>query len=87
MNKLLTLFLLLPLLCLSQDFSDEDYIYLNRSEHIKIKLNKDTFDISKDVSEKATYLTSKKLYFANESMAFDSFKSMVHLHTPNHNAF
>jgi len=76
MNKLLTLFLLLPLLCLSQDFSDEDYIYLNRSEHIKIKLNKDTFDISKDVSEQATYLTSKKLYFANESMAFDSFKSI-----------
>lgn len=76
MNKLLVLFLLIPLLSLSQDFSDEDYIYLKRYEHIKIKLNKDTFDISKNISEQAEYLTSKKLYFANEAMHFDSFSSI-----------
>ncbi|WP_460219083.1 DUF3857 domain-containing protein [Psychroserpens sp. MEBiC05023] len=76
MKKLLILFLWIPLLSLSQDFSDEDYIFLKRAEHIKIKLNRGKFDISKNVSEQAKYLTAKKLYFANEAMHFDSFSSI-----------
>jgi hypothetical protein len=76
MNKLLILFLLIPLFNFSQDFSDEDYIYLKRHEHIKIELNRDNFDISRNVSEQAEYLTAKKLYFANEGMPFDSFRSI-----------
>ena len=89
MNKLLILFLCIPFLGLSQDFSDEDYIFLKRFEHIKIKLNKDQFNIVKDVSEEAQYLTSKKLYFANEAMHFDSFTSIedieAYTHIPSSN--
>lgn len=57
----------------SQDFSKEDYIYLKRHEHIKVDINKDQFSIVKNVSEQAEYLTSRKLYFANDAMHFDSF--------------
>ncbi|WP_204345318.1 DUF3857 domain-containing protein [Psychroserpens algicola] len=76
MKKLFILLLLVPILNWSQDFSDEDYIYLKRYEHIEIKLNKDQFDITKNVSEQAEYLTARKLYFANEAMHFDSFRSI-----------
>ncbi|MGB3607554.1 DUF3857 domain-containing protein, partial [Psychroserpens sp.] len=64
------------LISLSQDFSNEDFIYLQRHENIKIELNDDRFNISKKVSEQADYLTSNKLYFANEAMHFDSFRSI-----------
>ncbi|WP_299227947.1 DUF3857 domain-containing protein [uncultured Psychroserpens sp.] len=76
MNKYFFLFLLVSFFSWSQDFSDEDYIYLKRHEHIKIKLENDQFDIAKNVSEQAKYITSKKLYFANEAMHFDSFTSI-----------
>ncbi len=76
MNKALIALLLLPFLCFSQDFSNEDYIYLKRHEHIKIGLNNNTFNIEKYVSEQAEYLTSNKLYFANDAMHFDSFTSI-----------
>lgn len=66
----------LPVMVLAQDFSKEDYIYLKRHEHIKIELSKNSFDISKQITEQAEYLTSKKLYFANESLHFDSFISV-----------
>ncbi|RKE95184.1 DUF3857 domain-containing protein [Ichthyenterobacterium magnum] len=76
MNKAFFLFLLIPFLAFSQDFSDEDYIYLKRHEHIKIELNKHKFNIAKNISEQAEYLTSKKLVFANEAMHFDSFTTI-----------
>jgi transglutaminase-like putative cysteine protease len=60
----------------SQDFSNEDFIYLKRHEHIKIGLAKQSFEITKLVSEQAEYLSANKLYFANESMSFDSFTSI-----------
>ncbi|GFZ85670.1 hypothetical protein GCM10011531_16220 [Aquaticitalea lipolytica] len=60
----------------SQDFSNEDFIYLKRHEHIKIGLVKQSFEITKLVSEQAEYLSANKLYFANESMSFDSFTSI-----------
>lgn len=69
--------LFLPCIVFSQDFSNEDYIYLKRHEHIKIELSKRSFDISKQVTEQAQYLTAKKLYFANESLGFDSFTAVV----------
>jgi len=68
-----------PLLVISQDFSNEDYIYLKRHEYIKIKLINKQFDITKNISEQAKYLTAKKLYFANESIGFDSFTSIENI--------
>jgi len=68
--------LFLPVMVFAQDFSKEDYIYLKRHEHIKIELSKNSFNISKQITEQAEYLTSKKLYFANESLHFDSFISV-----------
>ena len=76
MKQSLFVLLLFPLFVFSQDFSDEDYIYLKRKEHIKINLKKDKFDITKEISEQAEFLTSNKLYFANESMSFDSFTAI-----------
>ncbi len=66
----------LPVMVFAQDFSKEDYIYLKRHEHIKIELSKNSFNISKQITEQAEYLTAKKLYFANESLHFDSFISV-----------
>ncbi|WP_188605858.1 DUF3857 domain-containing protein [Aquaticitalea lipolytica] len=76
MRYLLVLFLLVSFLGYSQDFSNEDFIYLKRHEHIKIGLVKQSFEITKLVSEQAEYLSANKLYFANESMSFDSFTSI-----------
>ncbi|TVZ59549.1 transglutaminase superfamily protein [Flavobacteriaceae bacterium MAR_2010_105] len=76
MKRALFVLLSLPLIAFSQDFSNEDYIYLKRHENIKIELSNHKFDIAKHVSEQAQYLTSKKLYFANEVMHFDSFTSI-----------
>lgn len=78
MKALIVLFCL-PVLVFSQDFTNEDYIYLKRHENIKIELNDHKFDIAKQVSEQAEYLTSKKLYFANEVMHFDSFTSIENI--------
>ncbi len=77
--KALIVLLCLPILVFSQDFSNEDYIYLKRHENIKIELNNHKFDIAKKVSEQAEYLTSNKLYFANEVMPFDSFTSIENI--------
>jgi len=76
MRYLLVLFLLVSFLGYSQDFLNEDFIYLKRHEHIKIGLAKQSFEITKLVSEQAEYLSANKLYFANESMSFDSFTSI-----------
>ncbi|WP_053992991.1 DUF3857 domain-containing protein [Mangrovimonas sp. TPBH4] len=76
MNKTILILLLSPFFIFAQDFSDEDFIYLKRHEHIKINLNEHQFDISNNISEQAEYLTSNKLYFANESMSFDSFRTI-----------
>ena len=67
---------LLTFSVVAQDFSKEDYIYLKRHEHIKVEMSKQNFNIIKSVSEQAEYLTSKKLYFANEAMHFDSFTAI-----------
>ncbi|HKK12446.1 MAG TPA: DUF3857 domain-containing protein, partial [Flavobacteriaceae bacterium] len=79
MMKALIVLFCLPLFVFSQDFSNEDYIYLKRHENIEIKLSDHKFDIAKHVSEQAEYLTSKKLYFANEVMPFDSFTSIKNI--------
>lgn len=79
MKKALIPLFCFPLFVFSQDFSKEDFIYLKRHENIKIELNNQKFDISKQVSEQAEYLTSNKLYFANEVMHFDSFTSIENI--------
>ena len=76
MMKALIVLFCLPLIVFSQDFTNDDYIYLKRHENIKIELSNHKFDIAKHVSEQAQYLTSNKLYFANEVMHFDSFTSI-----------
>ena len=73
MKNILIFALLFPLISLSQNFSGEDFIYLKRHEHIDIKLNKGDFNITKSFSEQGKFLTAKKLYFANESIGYDSF--------------
>ena len=79
MMKALIVLLCLPVLVFSQDYSNEDYIFLKRHENIKIELANHKFDIAKQVSEQAEYLTSKKLYFANEVVPFDSFTSVENI--------
>jgi len=76
MKKTFLYLLILPFLSFSQNFSDEDYIYLKREEYINIKLKNHTFDITKTISEQAQFQSSNKLYFANESMIFDGFTSI-----------
>ena len=78
-KPILAFLLCLPFVLNAQDFSGEDYIYLKRHEHIKIQLNNKKFDIAKNISEQAQYLTAKKLYFANESIGYDSFTSIENI--------
>ncbi len=73
MKNILIFALLFPLISLSQNFSGEDFIYLKRHEHIDIKVNNGNFNITKSFSEQGKFLTAKKLYFANESIGYDSF--------------
>jgi len=77
--KALIILFCLPFFVFSQDFTNEDFIYLKRHENIKIELANHKFDIAKQVSEQAEYLTSKKLYFANEIVPFDSFTSIENI--------
>ena len=79
MKPILAFLLCLPVFLSAQDFTGEDYIYLKRHEHIKIKLNNKKFDIAKNISEQAQYLTAKKLYFANESIGYDSFTAIENI--------
>lgn len=76
MPKYFFFFLLVPFLCWSQDFSDKDYIYLKRHQHITIKLINDKFDIVQNVTEQGKFISSKKLYFANESIGYSSFSEI-----------
>lgn len=76
MKKTLLYLLILPFLSFSQNFSEEDYVYLKRQEHIDIRLENHKFDITKTFFEQAQFQSSNKLYFANESMMFDSFTSI-----------
>ena len=76
MPKYFFFFLLVPFLSWSQDFSDEDYIYLKRHEHIKISLKKDKFDIVQNITEQGKFISSKNLYYANESIGYSSFSEV-----------
>lgn len=76
MHKYFFFFLLVPFLCWSQDFDDEDYIYLKRHEHIKINLNENKFDIIQNITEKGKFISSKNLYYANESIGYSSFSEI-----------
>ncbi|WP_431134455.1 DUF3857 domain-containing protein [Psychroserpens mesophilus] len=76
MSKYFFFFLLVPFFCWSQDFSDEDYIYLKRHEHIKISLNDDKFDIVQNITEQGKFISSKNLYYANESIGYSSFSEI-----------
>ncbi|WCO03339.1 DUF3857 domain-containing protein [Psychroserpens ponticola] len=71
MPKYFFFFFLVPIFCWSQDFSDEDYIFLKRHEHIKISLKDDTFDIVQNITKQAQFLTSKILLYANETIPYD----------------
>ncbi|SDB40832.1 Transglutaminase-like superfamily protein [Flavobacteriaceae bacterium MAR_2010_188] len=79
MKKLLVVLFILPYTIFAQNFQDEDFIYLKRHEYIKVGLTGNEFNIAKNVSEQAEYLTSKKLFFANERMQFDSFSSIENI--------
>lgn len=76
MSKFFFFFLLVPALTLAQDFSDEDYIYLKRHEHIKINLNNNTFDIVQDITEQGKFISSKNLYYANEAIHYSGFSEI-----------
>ena len=76
MKKVLFIVLILPILVFSQDFSNEDYIYLKRHEHIKIELKKNKFNIIQDVSEQAEFLTSNSLFYANEYIGYSNFSEI-----------
>ncbi|WP_425075548.1 DUF3857 domain-containing protein [Psychroserpens sp. S379A] len=76
MLKYFFFFFLVPVFCWSQDFSDEDYIYLKRHEHIKIDLKNDTFDIVQDITEQGKFISSKNLYYANEAIHYSGFSEI-----------
>ncbi|MCO4822927.1 MAG: DUF3857 domain-containing protein, partial [Flavobacteriaceae bacterium] len=73
------LLFIIPLLSFSQDFKNDDYIFLNRHENINIERSKGDFIIKKNVFEQAEYLTANKLYFANEALGYDSFTSIENI--------
>lgn len=76
MKKYLLIFLLITQFLTAQNtinFDTEDYYYINRSEYLKIDLNKGKFNIEKSVLENAKYNTANKLFFANDFIHFDSF--------------
>lgn len=56
--------------------AQEDYRYIERNEHIAIGLSKGKFNIVKTISEKAEFLTSNNLYYANEAIHFDGFSEI-----------
>jgi transglutaminase-like putative cysteine protease len=72
MKVFFTAFFLMPFFLCAQEIND-DFIFLNRSESIKIELENERFSITKDINKKGKYLTSNKLFFANEYIPFDSF--------------
>ena len=76
MKKILFLLVFINQITLAQqgiDFASEDFYFLNRSQHLKISMNNETFNIVNSVSEEAKYNTGNKLFFANEFIHFDSF--------------
>ncbi|MEY8849148.1 DUF3857 domain-containing protein [Psychroserpens sp. XS_ASV72] len=76
MSKYFLLFFLWPLIGFSQDFSEEDFIYLKRHEHIKINLNDRKFNIVQNTVEQGKFLTSKKLFYANETIGYSGFSKI-----------
>ncbi|MFT6755476.1 MAG: hypothetical protein ACJAV9_000961 [Urechidicola sp.] len=76
MKKILFLLVFINQITLAQqgiDFASEDFYFLNRSQHLKISMSNETFNIVNSVSEEAKYNTGNKLFFANEFIHFDSF--------------
>ena len=76
MNKLFLYLLAFPYIIYAQDVSTDDYRYLKRHEHIDISIDHGDLKIVKQVLEEAEYLTGSKLYYASESLAFDSFTTI-----------
>ena len=71
--------LILPSAILAQVHEKEDFIFLEKSEYLKIKLNNHSFDIQSDHMEVGKYLTSKKLYYSQEVIPFSSFRNLSHI--------
>lgn len=71
MRRFLLLFILFPVLSFSQNYEDEDYVYLKRHENIKISLNEGTFDIIQDITEHGKFLSSKNLFYANVNIPYN----------------
>lgn len=91
MKKFLLAFLICTQFIFAQNeinFDKEDYYYINRTEHIKVSLNKDKFTIEKDVLQEAKYNTANKLFFANDYIHFDSFTEIkdIDAYTENGNS-
>lgn len=76
MKNIFIIIILFPLTLLSQDFEKEDFVFLMRKEHIDIRVNDGNFTIIKSFSQRGKFLTAKKLYYANESLSFDSFSAI-----------
>lgn len=61
------------------DFNTEDYYFLKRSQHLKVSLSNETFNIVNSVYEKAKYNSANKLFFANDLINFDSFSEIKNI--------
>ena len=68
-NLTLPLWLLFPVVMLSQNFDSEDFIFLKRHNHFDINVVDGEFNIMKSVTEQGKFQTAKKLYFANEVLS------------------
>ena len=65
-----------PFIAFAQEYEKEDFIFLEKSEYLKIKLNDHSFNIQSDNIEVGKYLTSKKLYYSQEAIPFSSFREV-----------
>jgi len=78
-NLTLPLWLLFPVVMLSQNFDSEDFIFLKRHNHFDINVVDGEFNIMKSVTEQGKFQTAKKLYFANEVLSFNSFSTIKNI--------
>ncbi len=81
MKKILVFIVLISQFSIAQNinYDAEDYFYLKKSAHLKISLDKDILSIENNIFEQAKYNSSKKLFYANEYIPFDSFTEIVNI--------
>jgi len=81
MKKILFLVLLISQISNAQslDYSNEDYYYIKKTEHLNIDINNNKIIIGSDILEQAKFNTSNKLFYANDNIYTDSFTEITEI--------